>query len=407
MLTQRQLFLQHLAQTTDFPLALEIEKAEGLYLFDVSGKKYMDLISGISVSNVGHRHPKVISAIQQQLEKYLHLMVYGEFIQAPQVQLAKLLADNLPAQLNCTYFVNSGSEAVDGAVKLAKRVSGKTEIICFKNAYHGSTQGVLSIGGNENFKNAYRPLIPDVRVLEFNNMEHLKHISFNKTACVVIEPIQGEAGVRIANNEFLTELKKRCEQNCCLLIFDEIQSGCGRTGKLFAFEHYNTIPDILCIAKGMGGGMPIGAFISSKEIMHAFTHNPLLGHITTFGGHPVSCAASKASFEIILQEKLIQQIPGKEKLFRNLLKHQAIKEIRGMGLLLALQFDSFDLNKKIIDACIRNGVLTDWFLFCDDAMRLAPPLTITEAEIGIACEIILKSIDEVVPDHQKGKQMNQ
>lgn len=397
MLTQRQLFLQHMAQTTDFPLSLEIERAEGLYLYDKQGKKYMDLISGISVSNVGHRHPKVLQAIQSQLDKYLHLMVYGEYIQAPQVQLAKLLADLLPPNLNCSYFVNSGSEAVDGAVKLAKRVTGKTEVISFRNAYHGSTQGVLSIGGNEEFKNAYRPLIPDVRILEFNNVDHLHSISLAKTACVVVEPIQGEAGIRIAKPEFLTALRKRCDENCCLLIFDEIQSGCGRTGKLFAFEHYNIIPDILCIAKGMGGGMPIGAFISSQKIMHAFTHNPLLGHITTFGGHPVSCAASKATFETLLEENLIQAIPEKEMLFRKLLKHPSIKEIRGMGLMLALQFDSFVTNKKIIDCCIENGAIADWFLFCDDAMRLAPPLTITENEIEAACIIILDSIQKIKP----------
>ncbi len=396
MLTQRQIFLQHMAQTTAFPLSLEIEKAEGLYLIDINGKKYMDLISGISVSNVGHRHPKVLAAIHNQLDKYLHLMVYGEYIQAPQVQLAKLLADALPEKLNCSYFVNSGSEAVDGAVKLAKRVTGKSEIISFKNAYHGSTQGVLSIGGNEEFKNAYRPLLPDVRVLDFNSIEQLQKISLHKTACVVVEPIQGEAGIRIANLEFLQELRRLCDKHCCLLIFDEIQSGCGRTGKLFAFEHYAVTPDILCIAKGMGGGMPIGAFIASQKIMHAFTHHPLLGHITTFGGHPVSCAASKATFEILQHENLIQEISEKEKLFRKLINHPAIKEIRGMGLMLAVQFDSFETNKKIIDTCIKNGVITDWFLFCDNAMRLAPPLTITKAEIELSCTIILDSIEEAL-----------
>lgn len=396
MLTPRQIFLQHMAQTTDFPLSLEIEKAEGLYLIAAKGKKYMDLISGISVSNVGHRHPKVVEAIKNQVDKYLHLMVYGEYIQAPQVQLAKLLADNLPEQLNCSYFVNSGSEAVDGAVKLAKRLSGKTEVISFRNAYHGSTQGVLSIGGNEGFKNAYRPLIPDVRILEFNSIEDLKHISLQKTACVVVEPIQGEAGIRVADKAFLEALRKRCDENCCLLIFDEIQSGCGRSGKLFAFEHFGIVPDILCIAKGMGGGMPIGAFISSTKMMHAFTHQPMLGHITTFGGHPVSCAASKATFEVILAEKLIEQIPAKEKIIRESLKHPSIKEIRGIGLLLAVQFESFELTKRIIDTCIQNGVITDWFLFCDNAMRIAPPLTITENELVAACEIIVSSIKTVV-----------
>ncbi|MBL0049414.1 MAG: aspartate aminotransferase family protein [Bacteroidetes bacterium] len=395
-MTSRQIFLQHMAQTTDFPLSLEIEKAEGLNLIDVNGKKYMDFISGISVSNVGHRHPKVVEAIKNQVDKYLHLMVYGEYIQAPQVQLAKLLADNLPEQLNCSYFVNSGSEAVDGAVKLAKRISGKTEVISFKNAYHGSTQGVLSIGGNEGFKNAYRPLIPDVRVLEFNSIEELKHISLQKTACVVVEPIQGEAGIRVADKAFMVALRKACDENCCLLIFDEIQSGCGRSGKLFAFEHYGIVPDILCIAKGMGGGMPIGAFIASTKMMHAFTHQPMLGHITTFGGHPVSCAASKATFEVIFYEKLMEKIPTKEKIIRESLKHPGIKEIRGIGLLLAVQFESFEITKKIIDTCIQNGVITDWFLFCDNAMRIAPPLTITERELVEACEIIITSIKTVL-----------
>lgn len=396
MLTPRQIFLQHMAQTTDFPLSLEIEKAEGLYLIDAKGKKYMDLISGISVSNVGHRHPKVVEAIKNQVDKYLHLMVYGEYIQAPQVQLAKLLADNLPEQLNCSYFVNSGSEAVDGAVKLAKRISGKTEVISFRNAYHGSTQGVLSIGGNEGFKNAYRPLIPDVRILEFNSIEDLKHISLQKTACVVVEPIQGEAGIRVADKAFMVALRKACDENCCLLIFDEIQCGCGRSGKLFAFEQYGIVPDILCIAKGMGGGMPIGAFISSTKMMHAFTHQPMLGHITTFGGHPVSCAASKATFEVMFAERLVEQIPAKEKIIRESLKHPSIKEIRGIGLLLAVQFESFEITKKIIDTCIQNGVITDWFLFCDNAMRIAPPLTITEKELVDACEIIVSSIKTVV-----------
>ena len=393
MLTERQLFLNHLAQTTDFPLSLEIESAEGVYLFDKNGKKYMDLISGISVSNVGHRHPKVLAAIRNQLDKYLHVMVYGEYIQSPQVQLAKLLAENLPENLNCTYFVNSGSEAIEGAVKIAKRVTGKTEVITFRNGYHGSTQGALSIGGKEGFKNAYRPLIPDVRVLEFNNISQLESISLHKTACVVLEPIQGEAGIRIASQEFLVQLRKVCDSACCLLIFDEIQCGCGRTGKLFAFELYNVVPDILCIAKGMGGGMPIGAFISSQKIMHSFTHHPMLGHITTFGGHPVSCAASKATFEILEEEKLIQQIPEKENLFRKLLQHPAIKEIRGIGFLLALQFESFETKKKIIDTCIENGVIADWFLFCDTAMRIAPPLTITEEEIKKACKIILEAVE--------------
>ncbi len=396
MLTQRQLFLQHQAQTTDFPLSLEIEKAEGVYLFDVDGKKYIDLISGISVSNVGHRHPKVVAAIHNQLDKYMHLMVYGEYIQAPQVKLAQLLASILPESLNCSYFVNSGSEAIDGAVKLAKRYTGKTDVVSFRNSYHGSTQGVLSLGGNEALKNAFRPLIPGLHLLDFNAIDQLELLPKQHCACILVEPIQGEAGVINANPDFLKALRAWCDDNGALLIFDEIQTGSGRTGKMFAFEHYGVIPDVLCIAKGMGGGMPIGAFIAAKKLMQVLTHQPMLGHITTFGGHPVCCAASLASFDVLLHENWLQQIPSKEKLFRARLKHPAIKEIRGMGFLLALQFDSFEINKKIIDTCIQHGVITDWFLFCDSAMRIAPPVTITEAEIEAACAIIITSINSSI-----------
>lgn len=391
MLTQRQLFFNHLAQTSETPLALEIEKAEGIYLTDVSGKRYMDLISGISVSNVGHRHPKVLAAIQNQLDKYMHLMVYGEFIQSPQVQLAKLLSDHLPENLSSIYFVNSGSEAIEGAMKLAKRFTGRAEIISFKNAYHGSTHGSLSIMGNEEFKNAFRPLLPDIRQIEYNNISDLKQITTN-TAAVIIETIQGEAGAIIPQNDFLKLLKKRCNEVGAMLVADEIQCGFGRTGKLFAFEHYDFIPDILCLAKGMGGGMPIGAFISSKEIMHSLTNNPHLGHITTFGGHPVSCVASAATLTVLLEEKLIEQVEDKEKLFRSLLKHPKIKSINGKGLLLAIEFESYEQNKMIIDKCIEKGVITDWFLFNSHSMRIAPPLTITKEEITNACEIILECI---------------
>ncbi len=395
MLTHRQLFFNHLAQTTETPLALEIEKAEGVYLFDTSGKRYIDLISGISVSNVGHRHPKVVSAIQNQIDKYLHLMVYGEYIQSPQVKLAKLLADNLPSNLNSVYFVNSGSEAIEGAMKLAKRSTGKTEIISFKNGYHGSTHGSLSIMGNEEFKNAFRPLLPDTRQIEFNNFDHLKQIT-DRTACVVIETIQGEAGVVLPQNNFLKQLRERCTEVGALLVIDEIQCGFGRTGKLFAFEHYNFIPDILCLAKGMGGGMPIGAFISSKEIMNTLTNNPILGHITTFGGHPVCCAAGLATLQILLEEKLISHVEAKEQLFRKLLKHPKIKSLNGKGLLLSIEFESFEQNKTIIDKCIEKGVITDWFLFNTPSMRIAPPLIITEEEIKFACQIIVQSIGEVI-----------
>ena len=391
MLTQRQLFLNHLAQTNETPLALEIEKAEGIYLYDVSGKRYLDLISGISVSTIGHRHPKVIAAIKDQLDKYMHVMVYGEYILSPQVQLAKLLSEHLPSTLSSVYFVNSGSEAIEGAMKLAKRFTGRTEIISFKNGYHGSTQGSLSIMGNEEFKNSFRPLLPDTKQIEFNNVDDLKQIT-SHTACVVVETIQGEAGAIVPETGFLKQLRERCTAVGALLVADEIQCGFGRTGKLFAFEQYDFVPDILCLAKGMGGGMPIGAFISSKEIMNTFTNNPVLGHITTFGGHPVCCAASLATLNVLLEEKLIETVEAKEKLFRQLLKHPKIKSVNGKGLLLAIEFDTYEQNKMIIDKCIEKGVIVDWFLFNSKSMRIAPPLTITEEEIKFACEIILKSI---------------
>jgi len=391
MLTQRQLFLNHVAQTSETPLALEIERAEGVYLIDRSGKKYIDLISGISVSNVGHRHPNVIRAIQQQLDRYLHLMVYGEYIQAPQVKLASLLTQALPANLNSVYFVNSGAEAIEGAMKLAKRFTGRTEIISFKNAYHGSTQGSLSIMGSEEFKNAFRPLLPDIRMLEFNNFPQLNEIT-EKTACVFVEPIQGEAGAIVPQGDFLKQLSARCKSVGALLVADEIQTGFGRTGKLFGFEHFDFIPDIICIAKGMGGGMPLGAFVSSKEMMHSLTNNPMLGHITTFGGHPVSCAAGIAVIEVLQAENLIPEVEKKEKLIRELLIHPRIRSINGKGLLLAVEFESFAENKRIIDKCIEAGVVTDWFLFNSHSMRIAPPLTITEKQIRAACEIIVKCI---------------
>ncbi len=391
MVTQRHLFLQHVAQTSEMPMGLEIEKAEGIYLTDIFGKRYMDLISGISVSNVGHRHPKVVEAIKEQVDKYMHLMVYGEYIQSPQVVLATLLATLLPKNLSSVYFTNSGSEAIEGAMKLSKRYTARREIISFVNAYHGSTQGSLSIMGNEEFKNAFRPLLPDTRQIRFNNTADLEQIT-GRTACVVVETIQGEAGAIVPQNDFLKLLRKRCDETGALLIADEIQCGFGRTGKLFAFEHYDVVPDILCIAKGMGGGMPIGAFISSKEMMHSLAHHPWLGHITTFGGHPVCCAASLATLRVLLQENLTEQVQQKEKLFRNLLVHPKIKAIHGKGLLLALEFDSYEQNKKIIDHCIANGVIADWFLFNAHSMRIAPPLTITAEEIKTACEVILKSI---------------
>jgi len=391
MLSNRQLFLQHVAQTSPEPLMLEIEKAEGIYMTDKEGKKIIDLISGIGVSSVGHRHPKVLRAIEKQLDKYMHLMVYGEFIQTPQVKLAEALSNTLPAALSSVYFVNSGSEAAEGAIKLAKRYTGKPEIIAFNNAYHGSTTGSLALNGNEGFKRNFRPLMPSVRHLNYNAIDELKFIS-SQTAAVIIEPVQGEAGVQVAQPEFIKALREKCTQEGALLIVDEVQTGFGRTGKFWAFEHYTIIPDIVLCAKGMGGGMPIGAFIAAHEVMQTLTFNPVLGHISTFGGHPVSCAASLATLQIIQEEKLMETIPAKEKLFRELLIHPSIKSIRSKGLLMALEFESYAVLKPIIDRSIAKGVLTDWFLFSDNSMRIAPPLIISEEAIKEACTIILSCI---------------
>lgn len=391
-MNNRQLFLSHLAQTTDFPLLIEIEKAEGIYMYGPEGRKYMDLISGIGVSNVGHRHPKVIAAIQEQLDKYMHLMVYGEYVQSPQVLLAKALCDTLPSHLDNVYLVNSGSEAVEGALKLAKRFTNRREIISCVNAYHGSSHGSLSVGGNEIFKRAYRPLLPGVKNVIYGSFHQLGEITEN-TAAVIIETIQGEAGIRVACKEYFQALRKRCDETGTLLILDEIQAGFGRTGKFWAFEHFDIIPDILVCAKGMGGGMPIGAFIANKEVMGAFKNNPLLGHITTFGGHPVSAAASLATIKVIQEEKLLASVEEKANLFKKLLVHPKIKTIRNKGLMMAVEFESFEVLKPIIDKAIDQGVVTDWFLFCDDSMRIAPPLIITEEQIHEACRIILEAID--------------
>ena len=391
-ISQRQLFLQHLAQTSTTPAALEIKKAKGIYLYDTSGKKYMDLISGISVSSLGHGHPKIISAIKKQLDTHAHVMVYGEFIQAPQVKLAELLASVLPKSLSSTYFVNSGAEAIEGAMKLAKRFTGRTEIISCKNAYHGSTQGALSIMGDEYFKNAFRPLLPDTKLIEFNNLNDIKKIT-TRTSSVITEPVQGEAGVIPATKEFLKALRKKCSETGTLLILDEIQTGYGRTGKLFAFEHYGIVPDVLVLAKAFGSGLPLGAFISSKKIMDSLSHDPVLGHITTFGGNPVCCAASLATLNILLKEKLVKQVAEKEKLFLKILKHAQIKKARSKGLLIAIEFETEEINKKIISRCLEKGLISDWFLFNQNAMRIAPPLTITAKEIRQACKIILDCLE--------------
>lgn len=391
MLTQRQLFLQHNAQTTLEPLLLEFTKASGMYLYDTTGKKHLDLIAGIGVSNVGHCHPAVVNAVKEQVETYMHIMVYGEFVQSPQVNFAKALADVLPENLNCTYFVNSGAEAVEGAMKLAKRYTGRSEIISCHNSYHGSTQGALSLMGNEEFKQAYRPLLPDITFINYASLPDLDLIT-DRTAAVFIETVQGEAGIRIADKAYFEALRNKCTATGTLLVLDEIQCGFGRTGKLFGFEHYGISPDILLLAKGIGGGMPIGAFISSTAIMMALATNPILGHLTTFGGHPVSCAAGLATLQTILNENIIAGVEEKGELFKKLLVHPAIKEVRGKGLMMAIEFENFEINKKIIDACIADGVISDWFLHCSNSMRVAPPLIITTEEIHYACEVILRNV---------------
>jgi putrescine aminotransferase len=387
MLTNRQLFLNHNAQTSDTPLLIEINHASGVYMFGAKNEKYLDLISGIGVSNVGHCHPKVVQAVQDQASKFMHLMVYGEFVQSPQVELAVKLTQTLPEKLDAVYLVNSGSEATEGALKLAKRYTNRREIISCVNAYHGSSHGALSVMGNEFFKQSFRPLLPGIKHINFNVIEDLNQIT-EQTAAVIIETVQGEAGIRVADVEYMKALRAHCTYTGTLLILDEIQCGFGRTGFFWGFEKYGIEPDILLTAKGMGGGMPIGAFISSKEIMDTLSHNPVLGHITTFGGHPVSCAAALACMKIIEEESLIESVQHKADLFLKYLKHPGIKEVRNAGLMMAVEFESYPVLKKIIDQAIAKGVLTDWFLFCDNSMRIAPPLIITEEQIIEACSII-------------------
>jgi acetylornithine/N-succinyldiaminopimelate aminotransferase len=392
MPTLRQLFLANNAQTTNFPLLLEFERAEGVYMYNTKGEAFIDLISGIGVSNLGHSNPYVVNAIKEQVDKYMHLMVYGEYVQTPQVRFAEKLIGLLPDNLQSVYFTNSGAEAVEGALKLAKRFTGRTQIIACANSYHGSTHGALSVMGNEEFKQAYRPLLPGVSFIQFNELADLELIT-TETACVIIETIQGEAGIRVPDAAYIKALRARCTQTGTLLILDEIQAAFGRTGKLFAFEHFDIVPDILLLAKALGGGMPVGAFIASHNIMDALKDNPILGHITTFGGHPVCCAAGLAALEVLLNENLLATVAEKEALFRKLLVHPSIKNIRGKGLMLAIELDNFDLNKKIIDLCIENGVITDWFLHCSNSMRIAPPLIITPKQIEKACEVILEAVE--------------
>jgi acetylornithine/succinyldiaminopimelate/putrescine aminotransferase len=396
-MNQRELFLQHVAQTSDAPLALEIVAAEGCKMYDRQGKEYIDVISGISVCNVGHRNPKVVQAIKDQLDKYMHIMVYGELVESPQVQHATKLASLLPATLNSVYFTSSGAEATEGAMKLAKRVTGRHNMVAFHDSYHGSTQGALSVMGSEYWRNAYRPLIPGIRHVHHNRMESLDAIDAH-TACVIAEPIQAERGVMAPSLEWMKMLRQRCDETGALLVFDEIQTGFGRTGTLFAFEQFGIVPDIILLGKALGGGMPLGAFVASKEMMDSFTLNPVLGHITTFGGHPVCCAAGLAALEFLVEEKLQDQVQKKEMLFRELLQHPAIKSFRSAGLLMAIEFDSWATNKQVIDLCISKGVFTDWFLFASHCMRLAPPLIIEEDEIRKACAIILECCDALASD---------
>ena len=390
-MNERELFLKHIAQTSPSPLAFEIAKAEGCLLYDVKGKEYIDLIGGISVANIGHRHSKVLEAIKKQLDAYMHVMVYGEFIESPQVQYAKLLTDHLPASLNSVYFTNSGAEAIEGAMKLAKRVTYRTQIIAFRNSYHGSTQGALSIIGDEYWRNAYRPLLPNILHLEYNSFESLDEIS-ERTACVIVETVQAEAGIIIPSKEWMKALRKKCSDTGALLMLDEIQAGFGRTGKLWGFQNFQIVPDVLVLGKALGGGMPLGGFIADKKQMDAFTENPVLGHITTFGGHPVCCAAGITAMKVLLEDEMIDSVKKKEELFRSLLVHKKIKAIRSFGLWMAVEFDSFETNKKVIDACIKRGVMTDWYLFASNCMRISPPLMISKKKISEACEKILSSV---------------
>lgn len=390
MLSQRQLFLRHLAQTSPAPLALEIARAEGLYLYDTAGKAYLDLIAGIGVSVLGHRHPQVEAAVREQLGRYWHTLVYGEYVLAPQVELAALLSEQLPG-LDSVYFTNSGAEATEGAMKLAKRFTRRPYFVACRRAYHGSTQGAASLMEPDDFTQAYRPLLPGVRNIDFNADEALETID-RHTAAVVVETVQAESGICLPRPEWLLALRRRCDETGALLILDEIQAGYGRTGSLFAFERYGIRPDILLLAKGFGGGMPIGAFVAPRAIMQTLSFDPPLGHITTFGGHPVSAAAALATLRVLLESDLITQVPAKERLFRQMLVHPAIKELRSAGLWMAVDLDDAGQVQRVIQHCLRRGVITDWFLFNDRCLRIAPPLTIGEAEIREACAVILEAL---------------
>ena len=387
-------FLKFQTQTTNNPLSLEISNAEGSYVYDTNNKKYLDFVAGVSASNLGHKNEKIKEAVLDQIEKYWHVMVYGEFIQEPTVKLCKLISDNLPSSLSSTYLTNSGTEAIEAAMKLAKRVTRRSKFIAAKNSYHGSTQGAMSIMGYEERKRAYRPLLPDIDFIKFNNENDISIID-NKTAAVILETIQGGAGFILPEKNYLKKIKNQCEKVGALLILDEIQPGIGRTGKLFAFEHYEIIPDILVYGKGLGGGFPIGALSSSFENMSLFKENPILGHITTFGGHPVISAAAHANLKETLDSGLMADINKKEKLFRKYLNHELIQEVRGKGLMLAIILKERKITTKLVSKCLKKGLILFYLLFETKAVRITPPLTINDKEIKIGCEIILEVLDDV------------
>ena len=388
------MYTPFLANTTNQPFGIEVVSAEGIYLVDRSGKKYIDLISGIAVSNLGHQNQHIKSALLDQLNKHLHIMVFGEFSQEIQNKLAQKLATFLPESLNCLYVVNSGTEANEAALKLAKRATGKTRLVSFRGAYHGSTHGSLSVSGNEQKKYAFRPLLPDVLQLPFNDCDALDSID-HQVAGVIIEPIQGDAGVRIPSKEFMAKLRRICDEHCILLIADEIQTGFGRTGKLFAYEHFDIVPDIVTIGKAFGGGMPIGGLVTSQKIMSLFTSNPPLGHITTFGGHPMCCAGALAGLEVLENENIVSKVEQKGVLFESLLKHKMIMEIRRKGLFFAIELKNPDIVQKVVEGCKNKGLLSFWFLSCPESFRIAPPLIITEKQIALSCEIINEVMDEL------------
>ncbi len=391
-----EVFLHRLAQTSPFPFGIAIERAEGSWMYSPDGTRYLDLISGIAVTNVGHRHPKVVQAIKDQVDKHLHVMAYGEYIQAPSNRLAAKLASLLPPSLNCSYFVNSGTEANEAALKLAKRVTGRTRIVSCRKSYHGSTHGSLSVSGNEVKKSAFRPLLPDVYFMNFGAMEDLATID-NDTACVIMETVQGDAGVRVPAKEYLLAVRQRCTETGAMLILDEIQCGMGRTGKLFAFEHFHIIPDILTVAKAFGGGLPIGALISSEENLRAFTTNPMLGHITTFGGNPVCCAAALAALEVVSDPVLLSSVESKGQMIESLIRHPDIKEIRRIGMMFAVDFDSAERVNRIVEYAKNKGVICYWFLSHPHSFRIAPPLTITEVDIRFGCAVIREAIEQTRP----------